>query len=643
MKKAQVTVFIIIGLFLLISVGLFSYFKSEMFRYRNLPEQFVPVAKYAEQCMNDVALEGIFQAGMNGGYIYRQYEESEAYLDAGFPAAYWFLAGEDRSVSLLKLETDLEKYIEKNLNSCLDDFSAFNDQFAMSHVTNISADVSIKSDAVTIAAEIPVEIQDETSSATLPELQVDIDNTIGNKLFLAYQIMKAENEQGFLEYYTDEIIAASDWLPYEGMDFTCKPARWTIDEMKAYIQKAVSVNLPFIMFEDTSYEKTGDLYYDNIYKVDLGISGVSDLKVRTSYDLRWGMELDVQPNKDGVVTDIKMVGRTIALPCIKVYHHKYTINYPVLFEITDEDSSDYPFFFAVPVIMQRNEPDRYNEMQLWPSETDTIRSKQYCTQKTQTTEYILNADDTITAQETESDNWQYSLDVIAMDYLYGFDGILDNVKISYHCVQFDCEIGRTEYGSGNSLIGYPLLSSKFPTCLNGQLRAEKEGYHPAKMFQSVTADSDGATVQIELYKLKQLNFDVTVVQNHNDVITERAVDEDETAVITLKNEAQGFEKIIIYPSDDSGDSSDSSDSFDSFELMVADDIIYTVDVKLIRDNSFVGTYAYNWTPDANSITAATTAHLFVITKDVLVQTDENYQEAMQYGEEQSIYYPPYVT
>ena len=634
MKKAQVTIFIIIGLFLLISVGLFSYFKSEMFRYQNLPEQFIPVAKYAEQCMNDVALEGIFQAGMNGGYIYKQYEEPEAYLDAGFPATYWFFAGEDRSVSLLKLETDLNKYIEENLNSCLNDFDAFHDQFTMSHIINISADVSITSDVVTVKVDIPVEIQDETTTATLPELQVDIDNTIGNKLFLAYQIMKTENEQGFLEFYTNEIIAASDWLPYEGMDFTCKPKRWTINEMKTYIQKAVSVNLPFIMFEDTIYKETGDLYYDNIYKMNLGISGVSNLKVTTSYDPRWGMELDVQPNNDGIVTDIKMVGKTIAIPCIKVYHHKYSLTYSVLFDITDEDSSEYPFFFAVPVIMRRNEPDRYSEMQPWPSETDTIRSKQYCSETTETTEYILNADETITTKETEQDNWQYSLDIIAMDHLYGFDGILDNVAISYQCVQFDCEIGETEYGSGDSLVGYPFLSSKFPTCLNGQLRAEKQGYQPAKMFQSVTAETDGATVQFEMYKLKPLDFDVTVVQNHNDVITERTVDEDETAVITVKNEAQNFEKTIIYPQDD---------TFDSFELMVADDIIYAVDVKLIKDDTFVGTYAYNWTPDANSITAASTAHLYVITKDVLLPTDENYQGAMQYGEEQSIYYPPYLT
>jgi hypothetical protein len=641
MKKAQITLFIILGLFLLISVGLFSYFNSEMFRYKDLPEQFIPVAKYAEQCMNDVAEDAIFKAGMNGGYLYKIYEEDEAYLDAGFPVAYWFLAGEDRSVTLLKLESDIGRYLEENLNTCLTNFDAFKDQFSITDVANISADVSVKDDIVIIKTEIPAQISDETTTATLPELQVDIDNTIGNKLFLAYQIMKAENEQGFLEYYTDEIIAASDWLPYEGMDFTCKPRRWTIDEMKAYLESALEANLPFLMFEDTSYEETGDLYYDNIYKVDVGARGVSNLKVTTTYNPQWDLELDVQPNNNGIVTDVKMVGKTIALPCIHVYHHKYTTTYPVLFEITDEDSSDYPFFFAVPVIMRRNEADRYAEMQPWPSEIDTVRSRQFCSPTAKTTNYVLNDDSTVTTEETETENWQYSLDVIAMDYLYGFDGILEDVAITYHCLNFECEIGSTEYGSGNVLIGYPLLSSQFPTCLNGQLIAEKQGYQTAKMFQSVSAATDGATVQVEMLKLQPLTVDLVVVQNHNDVITERALDEDETAIISVKNEDHEFDKLVMLSHADNEEENQAL--FDNFELMVADDVTYAVDVKLLQDDRYVGSYVYNWTPDANTITAGTIAHLYVIAKDVLVQTDENYQEAMQYAEEQSLYYPPYVT
>lgn len=640
-KKAQLTVFIILGLFIVLSIGLFLYFTSEIYKYRNLPEQFIPVAKYAEQCMEDVALQGIFEAGMNGGHVSQIYEEDEAYLDAGFPVPYWYLGGEDRSVIIPELEKELETYLKENLNTCLNNFETFS-QFTVTEVEeeNISPEVTVGQNTVGFEADIPVQISDSTTTATLPTIKTEVENSIGNKLFLAYQIMAAENEQGFLEFYTNEIIAASDWLPYEGFDFTCKPKRWLIAEMKPYIQSAIAVNLPFLMFESTSYEETGDLYYDNIYKVNVGASGVSDLNVRTIYNPAWDMDIDVQPNSNGVVTDVKLVGKTIAIPCVKVFHHKYSTYYPVLFEITDEDNADYPFYFATPVLMKRNEPDRNNEMQPWPSERDEIRRAQYCANTTKTTLYALDDDGAIITKESEENNWPYTLDIIAMDHQYGFDGILKDVQVKYKCIQFECDIGNTSYGSGGIITAFALLHSNFPACLNGQLIAEKEGYHTTKMFQSVTEETDGATINIEMYRLHPLDFEVTVVVNHNNVISERELGEeegaeDELAVITIKNEELEFEKVLVGPID-----SEDAAGFDTLELLVGDDITYNVDIKLIAEDRYVGAYVYNWTPEANAITAATAAHFYVIKKDVLLPTDENYLEAIQYAEEESSNYPP---
>ncbi len=644
-KKAQLTVFIILGLFILIGTGVFMYFTSEIYKYGNIPEQFIPVAKYVEQCAEDVTLQGIFQVGMNGGYVYPQ-ENDAAFLDAGFPAVYWHQNGLDHSVTITQLELGLKKYVADNLQECISNFEPFSDQFDFRDQPeeNVTVTLDVSKNLVEVEVTLPVIISDGSQTATLPVISTEIENSIGNKLFLAYQLMKTENEDGFLEFYTNEIIAASDWLPYEGFDFTCKPKRWSIDEMRSYIQTAIAVNFQFIMIEGTSYEETGDPYYDNIYKVDIGASGVSGLKVRTTYNPLWGMNLDVHPNRNGIVTDVKMVGNTIALPCIHVYHHKYTTEFPVLFEIVDEDSTEYPFFFATPVIMKRNEPDRYNQMKPWSSEVDTVRSREYCEKTTNATEYILHDNGMITTEEVELDKWLYLLDVIAMDSVYGFDGILDDVLIKYHCVQFECEIGTTTVGGGDadSLVGYPILSSKFPSCSNGLVVAEKEGYQTKRIYQTVAEETDDATVLIEMYRLHPLDVEVIVIQNHNDVITERSLEEDEIAVITIKNDQEDFEKIIVYPMEEEDENTAEEVGFDRFELMVADDIPYQLDIKLLdeEENRFIGSFVYNWTPDANAITGATSAQLYVIKKDVLVPTDENYREAIEWAEKESNNYPP---
>jgi hypothetical protein len=46
-KTAQVTLFIILGLLLLITTGLVLYFATEAFKYPGLPDEMIPVATYA--------------------------------------------------------------------------------------------------------------------------------------------------------------------------------------------------------------------------------------------------------------------------------------------------------------------------------------------------------------------------------------------------------------------------------------------------------------------------------------------------------------------------------------------------------------------------------------------------------------------
>jgi hypothetical protein len=642
-KKGQVTIFIIVGLLLLLIVGLGVYFSAEMFKYAGLDDQFVPVAVYTEQCIEDVALEAIFIAGMQGGYIDPPFEEEAAYLEAGFPITYWFLAGEDRSVAPPRLEAELETYIEEHINDCLTDYSSFKSQFTVTPINkiNLTADVDIDEDEVRVKLDIPVQMTDATATVVLPTVEVEIQNSIGKKLFLAYQIMKTENEENFLEFYTDEIIAASAWLPYEGFDMTCKPKRWYVNEMEDYVEQAVAVNLPFIMFKGTDYEVTGDPYYDKIYLVDPHASGVKDLSVTTTYDPNWGMDLDVQPNDNGVVTNLHMVGQTVAVPCIKVYHHRYSTYFPVLFTITDDDDSNYPFYFATPVIMKRNEGDRYAEMQVWPSETDALRNAEFCSETISTTAYSVKADGTIEAEQIEEDRRPYGLDVIAMDALYGFDGILEDVTITYECGQFSCNVGTTEYGSGNVLVTYPLLSTDFPSCLNGQIIAEKEGYHPARVSQTVSEISDGSTVHVPMYRVKPLDVDFALIVNHNNVIDEAVFEEEDLVVVTIKNEEERFEKVVVWPTEGEGDDeATSAAGFDTMELLVAPDITYELNIKLIQDEIYTGGLVYNWTPDANALTAAIGVRFYVVKKDILLATDENYKEAMEYAQEASMNYPP---
>ena len=163
------------------------------------------------------------------------------------------------------------------------------------------------------------------------------------------------------------------------------------------------------------------------------------------------------------------------------------------------------------------------------------------------------------------------------------------------------------------------------------------------MFQTVSQDTDGGTILLPMYRVQPLSYTITVIQNHNNVITERAMEESELAIITVKNEANEFERVMVREASEDEETPEQEVGFDNFEILIADDITYAVDIKLMKDDRFIGSYVYNWTPTANAVSGSMRAQLYVPVKDVLVPTDENYLEAIQWAEGASLEYAPILS
>jgi len=189
--------------------------------------------------------------------------------------------------------------------------------------------------------------------------------------------MDYENRDYFLENYTDEMIACSDWLPYEGMELTCSPRVWQVSQMKDYTQTMIMHNLHFLQFENTDFRETGMPYYDKQYKVPFTWEDFRDFKVDVIYNPHWGMDFEVIPSHSGITEPYEFTLSKYLMSCIKIYHHKYNVEYPVIFQLTDQEEPENKFFFASPVIMKRGIPNRYNEVLPWPTDYDETRSIDY--------------------------------------------------------------------------------------------------------------------------------------------------------------------------------------------------------------------------------------------------------------------------
>ncbi|MFH1850612.1 MAG: hypothetical protein ABH879_10635 [archaeon] len=604
-KKGQVTVFIVVGLVLLLSVGLFFYIReTEIFSIgKSVPGEVLPVKRYAESCMQSIAEDGIFLLEMQGGYIDPEREfpdllRPDTHVDMGFTVPLWYYGGESRMPTREQTEEQLENLINLRFEGCMD-FSGF-ENLDIEEQADLRSRVTINDNDITVQAYYPLEITSKmgTERNILEDYSITIPTKFGRMYRLAATIMDAENSAGYLEVLTDEMIANSDWLPYLGMELTCMPRRWDIAEMKDYIKTLIEYNIRFLRFHDTNDGPVNNPYYDNVYRIDVSDEDFEDISVGAEYNPDWDFDLTVAPSKQGVVKPIESPGALLLATCVKFYNHKYSFTYKVLFKLVNADNPEEVFFFATPVILVQNEPNRHNEVSPWTISIDAEGSSEYCSNISVVTEYavvpvsgqIISYPDEIRERDT------FPMRVAVRDSYFGIDRFLQGVNISYQCVQFLCEnIGSTEYPliDGMWTGEDPILSAKFPGCLGGMIIAEKEGYKRAVHQQTVDEATAGSYVSLEMVGLKKLDFSVNILREVNGILGPKAF-ENENALIFITGE--DFERTLLYPAE--------VDYYTDLSLMVGD-YSYDLDIKLIRNDTIVGGASMVWKPDANAVLAGT--------------------------------------
>ncbi len=591
-KKGQLTIFILAGLVILVITSMVYLMGSSLFQ-SEVPREIRPVASYAESCLKQASEKGIFLLEMQGGYIKlpEKLEQKKAFLDIGFKVPYWYYNGISRKPSLSMMESQLGSYVNESFKDCIADFSALDDSFIVSYLSSPNVTVQIYDDSVSVRLNwrIAVKPKGTTELLYLDGFSTELDSALGRLYSLASEIMELENKRQFLEYYTDEMIASSDWLPYEGMFIDCKPQRWQLSEMKSYTKNLISYNLPYIYFKGTDYKKSGIPYYDNLYGIKLP-SSFKGLKVELMYNKDWQLDFDVKPRNGNFVEPITYESSGLGL-CYKIFHHKYSLRYPVLFRIDDsskEIMQRESFYFSTPVVVKDNMPARHGSL-FQIHDIDKLNRQEYCSLSSDVMLTEVDESGRIIATPAKQKKRKNSLKVYAVDSIKGIpDGVLPNVSISYQCISFRCPIGKTSYPKENGLITgqLPSLEADFPDCINGKLIAEAPGYWRGIKTITISPETDKSQAIVELYPLKSLNFVVKAVDSGSI----RSLENDELALVNIENPMLGYDSSFVYPSSDEN----------NFSIPVSDQS-YKVDIKLTKSGQIIGGAELNWTPGALNI------------------------------------------
>lgn len=572
MKRGQITVFVILGLLILIAVSVYWYSTyvrvvEPVLVEEKVPREIVPVYEFIRSCLQSVAKEGLLAMGFQGGFIsippvidrnHRAFLQLDPSGVAKIP--FWFYEGEDRAPSISYMEKELGVFVRDSLQGCIGNFESLKPQFFVKSLEEIRPRVSFGQKDVVVEANWPLQI-DTAGFSTKHDLFVArVDVPMRAVWELANSTIVAENKLQFFENLTVNLMAADPEIPMDGLEFECGVKRWPLPVIRERLQDLLFYNIPSVRVENTNYVpfQASRRTYETVAKgrsklladLDAGKKPVfptdvpddsyeffnllmhvgaspTDLKIGFSYDSEWGLLLNAKPREGFVLKSNLMRGpsKWLRYLCMNQYHFVYDIVYPVLVTIRSDDAlrgEGYLFQFAFPVLVSENAGDR----------------KFFGFRRFDSSEYPADYCERLTDRVVS---------LRAKGFVPGVPVALelDNANFSYQCRDEDCLLGSVQPQEGH----YQLIT-RVPHCGNPVIVANRDGYLSNK---GVLIGSDR---ELELFLHKLGKFEVEVVKHkffaeENRLASSEKLGKNEIVSVYVSLRNGTLDQVIEFPQNES--------------------------------------------------------------------------------------------
>lgn len=494
-KRAQTSVFIIIGLVILISFALIISLQRGDSPDRQPETEESELEVYVSQCLYETSEGALQTVGMQAGYTdlpevntedysidspylsmqgltlpYWEYEEHEGIPASEMPPLYKENEGD------YSIQSQLEEYIEENLDNCINGFRAFESQnVKVQEKDSPEATVDFTDEEVLVDLEYPLEINKNKSIARQELFKAELPVRLKKVYNLAKDITEAEREGAFLEERLIDLIGAysridGDYLPpmYGGVQITSCSERefWVAEEVKKDFKQMITGNIPYIQVENANnrnYQVDRDEFEDeedaevaqgvyNRLSTTVSDSTYPSISADFNYMSSFPMELDfggrgfLEPNSFEMNL---LVGNY----CLFEYKFFYNTKFPVLVTLYDEESdiddNGYMFQFPLMLVLKDNHPKV--KMGEEPEEPEPgVRDYQCAMEQRVSEEVSIN----VTDDRGEPVEDAYVTYQCGPSRLYDRDENGSIVNVS--SVSNKCFIGKTNENG--------IMEEKFPPC-----------------------------------------------------------------------------------------------------------------------------------------------------------------------------------
>ncbi len=411
-KRAQITIFMIVGLFIIIGGVVFFYSVKKVpdkiepeikIIEEQAPVEFDPIKKYADDCVTSAGVEGLKIIGNQGGYIsftdknlnsesfniVQNPTESDAVSfekNSELKIPYWWYLksanscrGECRFASKRpelrqaenSIEKQLERYISQKFKECLNGFEPFvKEGFKITEPEKARTDVVIGTEDISILVEYPLDIEKQELKSKLSQFLVRVPVNLNKIYELGTKITDFEIKHRYLEKHALNLVVAFSGTdreklpPMSDMQFNFGSApSWQKSELKNKITEMLSSYIPLFQVDGTyNYERNTfnselkQRLYDSAI-IPVANDSFNSLAPYFAYLDFWPIYFDLNCKEERCTPSSG--NSLLSFFGIQDYRFAYDLSFPVLVEIRDPfalNEQGYSFKFFLEGNIRNNKP-----------------------------------------------------------------------------------------------------------------------------------------------------------------------------------------------------------------------------------------------------------------------------------------------
>lgn len=173
-KRGQVTLFVILGVVIVIIAALLLYFRTNLFLFNptseDLNSRLDEIREHIVSCIADVSESPIRQIGLQGGYLSTPPDTFRLYNDTQISYLCYSMEGTPNCRNRVLLRSDMERQLSSaisfDLRTCID-VQSFRrlGSFEIIAPSDWTVDTSIGSDMVVVKVNYPVRLRSAKSAA----------------------------------------------------------------------------------------------------------------------------------------------------------------------------------------------------------------------------------------------------------------------------------------------------------------------------------------------------------------------------------------------------------------------------------------------------------------------------------------------